>query len=117
MEGIVDKTLIAQQVANKLFATENAVDTAIVEASKLMAGLVEARREIGVSAVVGHEATGKVAEAITALAEARRAIVEAHNELAEVKLRIGIRTKMVGTFPKPSLNASDSMRLVDREAS
>jgi hypothetical protein len=96
----MDKTLIAQTVANKLFATETAVDTAIVEASKLMGGLVEARQEMRLSAVVGDDAVAKVAAALAALAEARKAVVEAHHELAEVKLRVGIRTKLIGVTDK-----------------
>jgi hypothetical protein len=96
----MDKALIAQTVANKLFATEDAVDTAIVEASKLLGGLVEARHEMRLSAVVGDDVVVKVAAALTALAEARKAVVEAHNELAEVKLRVGIRAKLLGVVDK-----------------
>ena len=96
----MDKALIAQTVANKLFATEDAVDKAIIEASKLMGGLVEARQEMRLSAVVGDDAVAKVAVALAALAEARKAVVEAHNELAEVKLRVGIRTKLLGVVDK-----------------
>jgi len=91
----MDKALIAQTVANKLFATENAVDTAILEASKLMGGLIDARHEMRLSAVVGE-----VAAALSALTEARKAVVEAHHELAEVKLRVGIRTKLLGVTDK-----------------
>jgi len=96
----MDKALIAQTVANKLFATENAVDTAIIEASKLMGGLIEARQEMRLSAVVGDDAVVKLAAALSALSEARKAVVEAHNELADVKLRVGIRTKLIGVTDK-----------------
>ena len=96
----MDKALIAQTVANKLFATVNAVDTAILEASKLMGGLIDARHEMRLSAVVGDDAVAKVAAALSALTEARKAVVEAHNELAEVKLRVGIRTKLIGVIGK-----------------
>ena len=98
----MDKALIAQSVANKLFSTENAVDTAIAEASKLMGGLVEARHDLHVSAIVGDEAFIKVAAALSALTEARKAVVEAHSELAEAKLRVGIRTKLLGVTDKGS---------------
>ena len=96
----MDKALIAQTVANKLWATEDAVDKAIVQASQLMGGILEARQELRVSAVVGDDAVSKVAAAVAALAEARKAVVEAHNELAEVKLRVGIRTKLLGVVGK-----------------
>lgn len=100
MEGIVDKALIAQRVANKLFSTENAVDAAILEATQLLGGMIEARQEIGFSAVLGSEAAAKIGAALNALTEARAAVVSAHSELAEAKLRLGVRTKMVGTGPK-----------------
>lgn len=96
----MDKTVIAQRVATKLFATENAVDAAILEASQLLASLVEARNEIGVSAVLGQEAFTKVSVALTALTEGRQAMVEAHHAMNEAKLRLGIRTRMEGTGPK-----------------
>jgi hypothetical protein len=97
---IVEKALVAQRVANRLFATENAVDAAILESSQLMAAFMEARQEIGFAATLGGEAVNKVAAAMSALAEARQACVEAHNELSETKLRLNIRTRMDGTGPK-----------------
>jgi hypothetical protein len=113
----MDKALIAQTVANKLFATEDAVDTAIVEASKLMGGLVEARQEMRISAVVGTDAVAKVAAALSALAEARAAVVEAHNELAEVKLRVGIRTKLLGVVDKSEAASTHEQIRALRQAS
>jgi hypothetical protein len=96
----VEKAIVAQRVANRLFATENAVDAAILEASQLMGSFMEARREIGFAATLGGDAINKVALAMSALAEARRACVDAHNELSEVKLRLNVRTRMDGTGPK-----------------
>jgi len=108
MEVVVEKALIAQQVATKLFATENAVDAAILEASQLLAGLIEARTDIGFSAVLGTEAFSKVSLALSHLTDTRRAMVEAHHELNDAKLRLGIRTKMVGTGPKGYMEPGDT---------
>jgi hypothetical protein len=99
-EAGVEKVFVAQRVATKLFATENAVDAAMVETAELMADLLKARRELGISAVVGDRAAGKLAEAMAALSEARSAMVEAHSELNETKLRLGIRTKLAGVEEK-----------------
>jgi hypothetical protein len=96
----VEKVFVAQRVANKLFSTENAVDAAMLETAELMADLLKARKDLGISAVVGDRAAGKLAAAMTALSEARSAMVEAHTELAETKLRLGIRTKMTGAEDK-----------------
>jgi len=97
----VEKALVAQKVANKLFATEAAVDAATMEAMSLLAGIMEARKEAGVSSIVGDAAAAQVAEAISTHAAAKSAIAIAHNEMADVKLRLGIRTKLVGTVDKP----------------
>ncbi len=104
----MDKALVAQGVANRLFATEKAVDTAMAEAASLMTSLSTARTELRLSAVVGDEATMKVAQAIATLAEARRAIVSAHGDLADLKLRVGIRTKLIGVTDKPQESVQES---------
>jgi hypothetical protein len=97
----VEKVFVAQRVATKLFATENAIDAAMVEAAELMADMLKARKDIGLSAVVGDRASAKLVEALSALGEARSAMVEMHTELNDVKLRIGVRTKMAGVEDKP----------------
>jgi hypothetical protein len=97
----MEKALVAQRVANRLFATEKAVDAAMAEAASLMMSLAEARSELGLSAVVGDDVTSKVAQAIATLAEARRSVVAAHGGLADLKLRVGIRTKLIGVTDKP----------------
>jgi hypothetical protein len=90
---------VVQGVANKLWATESAMDTAISEASKLMGGIMDARAELNCSYFVTDAATTKVAEAIASMSQARHALIEAHSALAEAKLRLGVRTKLVGTSP------------------
>ena len=100
MEAGVEKVFVAQRVATKLFASENAVDAAMVETAELMADLLKARKDLGISAVVGDRAAAKLAEAMSALSEARSAMVEAHGELNETKLRLGIRTKLTGAEDK-----------------
>lgn len=97
----MEKAFVAQRVANKLWATEKAIDAAMVEAAELLAGAVEARGQLKVSPVVGDAAQAKLVEAIAALGEARTKMVEMHAELADLKLRLGIRTTLVGVEDKP----------------
>lgn len=78
------KTQVAQGVADRLFATEEAVDTAMVRAAGLLQSMVEARRELGVAATTGEVAQARTAEAISALSEARRAVMAAHSALASL---------------------------------
>ena len=97
----MDRALSCQMVANKIWAAEKSIDTAMADAAALMAGISQAREELGLSAIVASGATNKVAEAIATLATARAAVVEAHKELDETKLRIGVRTKLIGVTDKP----------------
>jgi hypothetical protein len=96
----VEKTFVAQRVANKLFATEAAVDAAMVEAMEMMAELIQARKDLGLSPTVANGATAKLGDAVAALTAARTAVVDAHAQLDEVRLRIGIRTKLIGVIGK-----------------
>ena len=97
----MDKAFVAQRVATKVWSAENAVDAAMTEAAELMAGIMAARQELKVSAEVTDGATAKLVEAMTALSQARTALIAMHEGLAEAKLRVGIRTKMVGAWDKP----------------
>ena len=102
----MERALVAQQVANKLFATEDAIDQAIANASLLVGELVKARQELDVSAVFGDESFTRATAALAALGQARTAMVACHHDLNDAKLRIGIRTKMAGTSGKPPSNES-----------
>jgi hypothetical protein len=92
----VEKILVARRVATKLFATENAVDAALADATDLMADMIRARKDLHIAATSSDASIAKVAAAIAALSEARTAMVDAHGELNELKLRLGIRTKLDG---------------------
>ncbi len=101
----MEKALVAQRIANQLASTENAVDAAIKETSHLLGGMLDARQELKLSAVFGDDAARKVTDAIAALAVARQSVIDAHNEMAELKLRAGIRTKL-NVVDKPAQNAA-----------
>jgi hypothetical protein len=94
----VEKVFVVKRVASKLYATEAAVDAAMVEVAEMMAELVQARKDLGLSATVAHGASVKVADAMQALMVARTAVVEAHAQLNESRLRLGVRTRMVGNL-------------------
>jgi hypothetical protein len=108
----MEKAFVVQSVASKLFATERSVDAAMTDAAELMAGLMQARKDAGVSAVVGDQAAVKLAEAIAAISAARTAMVACHHELDEVRLRLGVRTKMAGFEPKFTAAQPEDLRNV-----
>lgn len=111
MEGILEKIFVVKRVAEKLWKTEESVDAAMADASKLMGDMIESRKELGLSPVVTDAATQKVADAMRAIADARAALVAAHSELAELKLRIGVRTKMDGAHKLPPVVQDDDAEI------
>jgi hypothetical protein len=111
----MEKVFVVKRVAEKLWAAEGAIDETIEQASALMSGIVEARRDLSVSHIVVDPAISKVAESMAALAQARRAMIEAHHALNEAKLRVGVRTKLDG--PHPSVDADHEPLATVRRAS
>lgn len=103
----MEKAFVAQRVAKKLFATETAVDGAMVEAAELMSEMLKARQDVNVSLVFADDVQVKMMQAIKALSEARSAMVGVHKELGEAQLRLGIRTKM-GFQMKPYEASAES---------
>lgn len=87
----------AHEVAEQLFAVEEALDGALSNAGTLTIALSKVRREANLAATVGQEAIEEVAGAVAALAKARRHIVTAHLALDETKTQIGLRTLNFGT--------------------
>jgi hypothetical protein len=92
----MNQTEVAEKLASKLFATEHAVDDAMVRACQLLEGMIETRKALGYSGVVGEVAQARVSEAIAALSEARRAVMASHNALADVQVKMGITMSVPG---------------------
>lgn len=82
---------IAQQVADRLFAVESAIDIALVKAAELNAAMPQARADARLPAMIGQSAFDRAASAFVALVEARRRIVETHASLDEARQQIGLR--------------------------
>ena len=109
----MEKAFVAQRVAKKLFTTEAAVDSAMVEASELMSEMLKARQDVNVSLVFADDVQVKMMQALKALSEARSAMVGVHSELNEAKLRLGIRTKMDGMNKPPEAAVRTATTLRD----
>lgn len=96
----------AQNVADRLFAVEAAIDAAVTAAAELNAVLPTARTDANLSAIVGQDALDRTAEAFISLVQARRQIIEAHHRLEETRIQIGLRTVAIGGgAQKPPLRA------------
>ena len=102
----MERALVVQRAANKLFAAEASIDQAMADAATLMVEFQAVRQELNTSAIFADEATVKLVQSLAALAQARSAMVACHHEMAEAKLRLGVRTKLAGTGDKPPQNQS-----------
>ncbi len=112
----MEKIFVVKRVAEKLWASENAIDGALESTSILMGDLIQARRDLEISHIVTDAATAKIADAMKAMADARTALVEAHHALYETKLRIGVRTKLDGVVHSPwALHEEHIAKTQDRE--
>lgn len=102
----MEKVFVAQRVAKKLLSTEAAVDGALAEAAELMSVMLAARKDVNTSLIFADESQVKLMDALKALSEARTAMVGVHHELAEAKLRLGIRTRMDGEDKPPEVQVN-----------
>ena len=103
----MDKVFAAKRVATKLRSAEHSIDSALVEASELVAEMVRARKALGLAANVGDAAFAKLTAAMSALSEARTAMVAGHAELAEVQTRLGIHTRTTAVEDKAEPESTD----------
>jgi len=95
------RRIMANQVAEKLFETEVAIDGALTKLAGLAGLLPRARMESNISAVVGQSAFESIARSLTALTEARREIVDTHHRLVEMQNAVGLRGLAFGGGEKP----------------
>lgn len=92
---------IGEDLADRLYAAESAIDRALIETATLAAALPAARSEAWLSAVTGQRAFEGAAATITALAQARAHIVQTHNTLSALARRLGLPALAVGPLDKP----------------
>ena len=85
------RRIVAEQLASRLFTTEEAVDTTLALMGDLIAAMPRARLEAGLGAGVGQRAVDRVLEAASGMATARRSLIAAHEALAEARDQVGLR--------------------------
>lgn len=108
-----DKIEIARTVATHLFATEEAIDTAIACAAGLIGYMPVARQGAQVSAAVGQPAFEQVIATMSMLGEARRRIVDAHQSLSEGGRQARVPARNFGGFvDKPGNHAHSGLQVV-----
>ncbi len=96
------RRIVAEQLAGRLFTTEEAVDTTLALMGDLIAAMPRARLEAGLGAGVGQQAVDRVLEAASGMAHARRALIGVHEALSQAKDQVGLRrVTLVGGGDKP----------------
>jgi len=97
----MERAQVVAGVAMELNASEQAIDTAIAQATTLVQSMIGARTALSISPVAGAVAQSKAIEAIAALAGAREAMVACHAELQKDHRKLGYGTYAVGPLNKP----------------
>lgn len=92
----------ARRIAAELHRAEDAVDELLIRIATLAATLPAARRETGMSALVGGDAIEKVAQALVAASDTRRLLTDAHRALSATQKDVGLGAHMFGAGIKPA---------------
>ena len=77
----------ARQLAGELRNSENDHDAALASSARLLASLLDARREAGLPARTGRKALERGFEALSYGVKAREMLLGMHEELASLDLR------------------------------
>ncbi|MDB5672566.1 MAG: hypothetical protein JWO25_3525 [Alphaproteobacteria bacterium] len=86
----------AEKVAAHLFAVEEGVDAAISRTAQFTTAMIEARAEANLSAVIGQAELALASRATALMVEARQLIVDAHKQLAQTRIDVGLREVSFG---------------------
>jgi hemoglobin-like flavoprotein len=104
-----EKRAASEAIAEKVFATENAIDTAMIAASQLIEDVVASHRSIKIPSAHLEVARARLVECMAALEQARRGAVASHTALAAY----GRKDPEIGECPMCSPGESVSeMRMV-----
>ncbi len=99
--------IVAQNMATKLFAAEEAIDAALNRAADLASFMPMARQEARLSAEVGQDAIESVLESMKMLSKARKHMIETHGALARTQSSARLAPRNFGGFiDKPRYKAS-----------
>lgn len=82
--------IAAARIARQLKAAEQQADRALLECSKLMAEIVEARQATGVEPSTGQDALIRLARAQTSIVESGNDLLRVHDSMYRVGREMGI---------------------------
>jgi hypothetical protein len=89
-------------VAEALWSTERALDSAFGELADLLGTVTRARQDANFGMMVGQDAVNELAAAIPEMTVVRDRLIEAHRRLDKWQKRMGLdATRMGGVQDKP----------------
>lgn len=94
------RTVVVQEVTEKLQAFEAAIDDALACAGELTVSISSGRKRAHLSAIVGQDAIALVGKATASLHAARAEIVESHLAFDEVREQLGVPVTAGGSLWK-----------------
>lgn len=95
-----ERRLIAQNVADQLFAAEAAIDAAIAATAALTGLMPAIRADAGLSAMIGHDAIVQASQTCAELIQARGSIVATHKALSVAQRDMGLGAVSFGSLVK-----------------
>ena len=96
MKRLETAETLTRSVAQDLFATEAAIDEAMMQIAAFTQRLPTASRAAGFSSTRGQTVYESLVEAMTAQARVRRSIVDVHEQLADLKQASALRSVAIG---------------------
>lgn len=111
MSMLKERRLIAQSVADQLFAAEAAIDAAIAATATLTGLMPSIRADARLSALIGQDAIMQASQTCSELVQARGSIVATHKALSVAQREMGLGAVAFGSYAKPNAELDDARRL------
>ncbi len=92
----LDKNEAAMTVAEALWSTERALDSAFGELASLLGTVTRSRQDANFAMMVGQDAVNEIAAAIPEMTVVRDRLIEAHRRLGRWEKRMGLDTSRMG---------------------
>ena len=114
MNMLAQRLAAAQTVLPRLRDAEVSLDKALEDSALLVATLIAASRDAGLAIEVAQNAVDGAGAHLSVMLEGRRGLVRAHAELANLRDRIGLRTRLSGPLgDKPDQYVAKNAEVVE----
>ena len=87
----MNRTLVAREVRDELYAAEAAVEAALADSQRLLERMLKAREELGLTGTFGDTAAAQVSASIESLRQANATMADGHEELARLLKALEIK--------------------------